>query len=166
MNEPRRQASLAALPSSHHLDVVSDTANATILFAYPSTGLAASLPPDWDQVPGAMGCTLENRLFRDRYPEFTAAGVAVHGVSTQRPDEQAAFATAESIPFPLLSDMDLHLAAALRLPTFRAGQAMKLKRLILLIDRSRTIRHVIFPVVDIPSAITESLEAAQALNAT
>ncbi|AQZ66267.1 HxlR family transcriptional regulator [[Actinomadura] parvosata subsp. kistnae] len=146
------------------LDVVADTATATILFTYPSTGVATSLPPNWDQVPGAVGCTLENRLFRDRFPALTAAGVTVHGVSTQRPDEQAAFATAESIPFPLLSDMDLHLTAALRLPTFRAGQDLKLKRLILVIDRSRTIRHVIFPVLDIPSAITEATNAALTLH--
>ncbi|MGR6923356.1 winged helix-turn-helix transcriptional regulator [[Actinomadura] parvosata] len=146
------------------LDVVADTATATILFTYPSTGVATSLPPDWDQVPGAVGCTLENRLFRDRFPALAAAGVTVHGVSTQRPDEQAAFAAAESIPFPLLSDMDLRLTAALRLPTFRAGQDLKLKRLILVIDRSRTIRHVIFPVLDIPSAITEATNAALTLH--
>ncbi|MFB4265943.1 winged helix-turn-helix transcriptional regulator [Nonomuraea sp. GTA35] len=153
---------VAGSPRPAQLDVVAD-ANATILFAYPSTGPATSLPPDWDQVPGTVGCTLENRLFRDRHPELAGAGVAVHGVSTQRPDQQAAFAAAESIPFPLLSDMDLRLAAALRLPTFRAGQDLKLKRLILVIDRSRIIRHVIFPVLDIPAAITEATDAARTL---
>ncbi|MFD0479817.1 redoxin domain-containing protein [Nonomuraea thailandensis] len=153
---------IADPPPPTQLDVIAD-ADATILFTYPSTGPAASLPPDWNQVPGAVGCTLENRLFRNRYRELAGAGVAVHGVSTQRPDEQAAFAAAESIPFPLLSDMDLHLAAALRLPTFRAGQDLKLKRLILVIDRSRTIRHVVFPVLDIPAAITEATDAARAL---
>ncbi|MEV0997785.1 winged helix-turn-helix transcriptional regulator [Nonomuraea sp. NPDC050202] len=153
---------VAGSPRPAQLDVVAD-ANATILFAYPSTGPATSLPPDWDQVPGTVGCTLENRLFRDRHPELAGAGVAVHGVSTQRPDQQAAFAAAESIPFPLLSDMDLRLAAALRLPTFRAGQDLKLKRLILVIDRYRIIRHVIFPVLDIPAAITEATDAARTL---
>ncbi|GAA2206037.1 hypothetical protein GCM10009850_014950 [Nonomuraea monospora] len=146
-----------------HLDVVAD-ARATILFTYPSTGPATSLPPDWDQVPGASGCTLENRLFRGRHPDLTAAGITVHGISTQRPDQQAAFAAAESIPFPLLSDVDLRLTAALRLPTFRAGQDLKLKRLILVIDRARTIRHVVFPVLDIPAAITEATEAAHTLR--
>ncbi|WP_222871870.1 peroxiredoxin [Nonomuraea sp. PA05] len=138
--------------------------SATILFTYPSTGTATSLPPDWDQVPGASGCTLENRLFRDRHPDLTAAGITVHGVSTQRPDQQAAFATAESIPFPLLSDVDLRLTAALRLPTFRAGQDLKLKRLILVIDRTRIIRHVVFPVLDIPAAIIEATQAAHTLR--
>ncbi|MEU8142687.1 winged helix-turn-helix transcriptional regulator [Nonomuraea sp. NPDC048901] len=145
------------------LDVVAD-ARATVLFAYPSTGMPAPLPPGWNQVPGAAGCTLENRIFRDRHPEFAAHDIAIHGVSTQRPDEQATFAAAEDIPFPLLSDMDLRLAAALRLPTFRAGQALRLKRLILVVDRFRVIRHVIFPVLDIPAAITEALTAAEAIS--
>ncbi|MEV0348263.1 winged helix-turn-helix transcriptional regulator [Nonomuraea sp. NPDC050680] len=145
------------------LDVVAD-ARATVLFAYPSTGMPAPLPPGWNQVPGAAGCTLENRIFRDRHPEFAAHDIAILGVSTQRPDEQAAFAAAEDIPFPLLSDMDLRLAAALRLPTFRAGQALRLKRLILVVDRSRVIRHVIFPVLDIPAAITEALTAAEVIS--
>ncbi|MEU4233059.1 winged helix-turn-helix transcriptional regulator [Nonomuraea sp. NPDC026600] len=145
------------------LDVVAD-ARATVLFGYPSTGMPAPLPPGWSQVPGAAGCTIENRIFRARHAEFAARDIAIHGVSTQRPDEQAAFAAAEDIPFPLLSDMDLRLAAALRLPTFRAGQALRLKRLILVVDRLRVIRHVIFPVLDIPAAITEALTAAEVIT--
>ncbi|MBN6056054.1 winged helix-turn-helix transcriptional regulator, partial [Nonomuraea sp. RK-328] len=144
------------------LDVVAD-APATVIFGYPATGVPAPLPPGWGQVPGAAGCTLENRLFRDRMPEFAAYGVAVHGVSTQRPDEQAAFAAAEGIPFPLLSDMDLRFAAALRLPTFRAGHALRLKRVILVVDRHRVVRHEIFPVLDIPRAVEESLEVARSI---
>ncbi|MFD1540410.1 winged helix-turn-helix transcriptional regulator [Nonomuraea guangzhouensis] len=145
------------------LDVVSE-ARATVLFGYPATGMPAPLPPGWNQVPGAVGCTLENRIFRDRHAEFADRDIAIHGVSTQRPDEQTAFAAAEGIPFPLLSDMDLRLAAALRLPTFRAGQALRLKRLILVVDRLRVIRHVIFPVLDIPAAITEALTATEAIT--
>ncbi|MEV0147221.1 MULTISPECIES: winged helix-turn-helix transcriptional regulator [unclassified Nonomuraea] len=146
-------------PVTRQIDVVADAA-ATVVFGYPATGMPAPLPPGWDNVPGAAGCTLENRLFRDHLPEFTAHGIAVRGVSTQRPDEQAAFAAAEDIPFPLLSDMDLRLAAALRLPTFRAGQALRLKRVILVIDRQRVVRHAIFPILDIPESVAESLKVA------
>jgi peroxiredoxin len=133
----------------------------TVLFTYAGTG--ASLPPDWHKIPGATGCTLENRLFRDAWPAFTAADVAVYGVSTQRPDEQAAFAMAENVPFPLLSDVDLELAAALRLPTFRAGQQIRLKRLIMVIGRDRHIRHIRYPVTDIAPAVTEALDATREL---
>jgi DNA-binding HxlR family transcriptional regulator/peroxiredoxin len=136
-------------------------ARATVLFAYPATGIPGGPPrPD---VPGSAGCTLENRLFREAWPKFEAAGVAVRGVSTQQPAEQAAFATAEELPFLLLSDEQLQLAAALRLPTFRSAQALRLKRLILVLDAQGTVRHALFPVADIPGAVAESLALAQAL---
>ncbi|MFF3687627.1 winged helix-turn-helix transcriptional regulator [Streptomyces sp. NPDC002187] len=145
------------------LDPVDADATATVLFCYPATGRPSPLPDGWSDIPGAAGCTLENRLFADAYDDFRAAGVAVRGVSTQRPDEQRAFAAAEEIPFPLLSDMDARLSAALRLPTFRAGQALRLKRTVLVVDRERTVRHVQFPVTDIPAAVGTSLDLARRL---
>ncbi|MER6348090.1 winged helix-turn-helix transcriptional regulator [Streptomyces sp. NPDC001595] len=113
-------------------------------------------------VPGSAGCTLENREFRAAYEEFRSAGVAVHGVSTQTPREQAAFARAEDLPFPLLSDARLGLTAALRLPTFRAGQELRVKRLVLVIGPDRRIRHALFPVHDIPAAVRQALALALA----
>jgi DNA-binding HxlR family transcriptional regulator/peroxiredoxin len=153
-----------ALPASlgGELDVVAD-ADATVLFGYPATGMPSPLPSDWAAIPGAVGCTLENRLFRDAAAGCAADGIAIRGVSTQRPDEQRAFAEAEDIPFPLLSDMALRLAAALRLPTFRAGQALRLKRIVFVIDRSRVIRSVTFPMTDIPTAVREAVDAARAI---
>ncbi|MFE3450579.1 winged helix-turn-helix transcriptional regulator [Nonomuraea sp. NPDC059194] len=136
----------------------------TVLFTYPATGVPSPLPPGWSDVPGALGCTLENRLFKGMAPTFAADGIAVRGVSTQRPDEQAVFAEMEEIPFPLLSDTELRLAAALRLPTFRSGQVVRLKRLILVVDALRVIRHAIFPVLDIPAAVTEAHEHARTLS--
>ncbi|MFE2428869.1 winged helix-turn-helix transcriptional regulator [Streptomyces sp. NPDC059373] len=129
-------------------DVVAPDTSATVLFTYPATGV------QWeDAIDGAAGCTLESRLFRDAWPSFRDAGVAVHGVSTQLTHEQAAFARAEAVPYPLLSDTELRLAAALRLPTFRGAGQLRLKRLILIVDAERTVRHVLFPVGDIPDAV-------------
>lgn len=144
------------------LDVVEPDARATVLFTYPATGVPGPLPDGWESIPGAAGCTLENRLFRDRYAAFTEAGVAIHGVSTQRPDEQRAFARIERIPFPLLCDEDLRLAAALRLPTFRVAEALRLKRAVLVVGVDRTVRAVRYPVTDIPDAISWALARAAA----
>ncbi|MFD6325518.1 winged helix-turn-helix transcriptional regulator [Streptomyces sp. NPDC058442] len=138
------------------LDPVAEAA-ATVLFCYPATGRPGPLPDGWADIPGAIGCTLENRLFRDAYDDFRAAGAEVRGVSTQRPDEQRVFAVEEGIPFTLLSDVDLRLAAALRLPVFRAGQALRLKRAVLVVDRERVVRQARFPVTDIPGAVREAL---------
>ncbi len=121
----------------------------------PGTG---TNPPGWDLIPGAAGCTLEATTFRDRFPEFTARGATVHGVSTQRPDELAAFVSHLRIPFPMLSDQDLIFATALRLPTFRAGGVDRLKRLTLIIDRrERRIVQALYPVTDPVGAIEDSL---------
>ncbi|OMI38955.1 HxlR family transcriptional regulator [Streptomyces sparsogenes DSM 40356] len=172
--DTRRVAALAGEPVPAGLllpgtdgrahDPVATDARATVLFAYPATGVPG-VPADLagPQVPGSAGCTLENRQFRAAWPRFRAAGVALHGVSTQTPAEQAAFARAEDLPFPLLSDARLRLTAALRLPTFRAGQDLRIKRLILVIGPDRTVRHTLFPVTDIPAAVTEALALATAL---
>ncbi|WP_329264217.1 winged helix-turn-helix transcriptional regulator [Streptomyces sp. NBC_01478] len=139
------------------LPVVAPDAAATVLFTYPGTGIGWGEPP----IPGAEGCTLETRLFRDAWPEFRRTGVDIRGVSTQLPHEQAEFARAEEIPYALLSDAHHQLGAALRLPTFRGAGRLRRKRLILIVDAERTVRHALFPVDDIPYAVTESLRLAE-----
>jgi DNA-binding HxlR family transcriptional regulator/peroxiredoxin len=142
------------------VDVVSAEARATILFGFPATGRPTPLPDEWPTIAGPHGCTLENKLFTERYDDFRAAGIAVHGVSTQRPDEQLAFAELEQIAQPLLSDTDLTLTAALRLPTFRSGGLERLKRFVLVIGSDREIRAVRYPVTDIPDAVDWALSTA------
>lgn len=139
-----------------------DTAGArwTVLYCFPGAwapGIGTQ-PPGWDLVPGASGCTLEATTFRDRFPEFIARGAMVHGVSTQRPDQLAAFVAHLRIPFTMISDQDLLLATALRLPTFRAGGVDRLKRLTLIVDRrQRRILQTLYPVSDPVGAIEDAL---------
>ncbi|MET9310773.1 winged helix-turn-helix transcriptional regulator [Kribbella sp. NPDC003505] len=139
------------------VDVVDVGARTTVIFGYPATGRPSPLPDGWGEIPGAAGCTLENRLFGARYDEFAAKGIAVRGVSTQRTDEQQAFAQGEEIPHLLLSDLDLELTAALRLPTFRAGGYERLKRFVLIVGADRVVRSVRYPVTDIADAVDWAL---------
>jgi DNA-binding HxlR family transcriptional regulator/peroxiredoxin len=141
------------------LDVVSDSR--TVLFGYPMT-VMGSAPEGWQDIPGAPGCTLENRLFRDAYPQFQDRGLAVRGVSTQRPAQQFAFAEQERVPYPLLSDAQLQLTAALRLPTFTGGETPRLRRFVLLIEPDRTILDVLFPVTDLAGAVKWALAGGAA----
>ncbi|MFE5535677.1 winged helix-turn-helix transcriptional regulator, partial [Streptomyces sp. NPDC056519] len=134
-------------------DPVADTPF-TVLYCFPGAyARAESYPPGWAGIPGAKGCTFESCTYRDQLAEFTAAGATVHGVSTQRPDEQREFAEAEELRFPLLSDAELSLTAALRLPTFRAAGVSRLKRLTLVVDRERVVREVFYPVRDIEAGV-------------
>ncbi|KOU44114.1 winged helix-turn-helix transcriptional regulator [Streptomyces sp. NPDC054949] len=135
----------------------------TVLYCFPGAyARSESYPPGWAGIPGAKGCTLESCTFRDQLAEFTAAGATVQGVSTQRPDEQREFAEAERLRFPLLSDAELALTSALRLPTFRAAGVSRLKRLTLVLDRDRTVREVIYPITDIEAGVRTALEAVRA----
>ncbi|GAB3929596.1 hypothetical protein GCM10029976_029500 [Kribbella albertanoniae] len=118
------------------------------------------MPEGWLDIAGTAGCTLENRLFAAKYDEFTAQRIAVRGVSTQRTDEQQAFAAAEEIPQVLLSDVELELAAALRLPTFRAGGYERLKRVVLVVGADRVVNAVKYPVTDIAEAVEWALATA------
>ena len=139
-------------------DPVSTDAKWTVLYTFPgSPAVDPGLAPGWSDVPGGPGCTLEARTFRDRLPEFAAADAAVVGVCTQRPEQLARFAELENLPFPLLSDQALALAAALRLPTFRAAGADRLKRATLIVDSTRTVRAVLYPVPDPAASVDEAL---------
>ncbi|MEV8598121.1 winged helix-turn-helix transcriptional regulator [Streptomyces sp. NPDC052012] len=137
----------------------------TVLYCFPGAyARADAYPPGWSDIPGARGCTLESCTFRDRHTEFAAAGATVHGVSTQRADEQRAFAEKEGLGFPLLSDADLELITALRLPTFRAAGVSRLKRLTLVVDRERVVRHVQYPVTDIAGSVAAALDEVRRLS--
>jgi len=132
----------------------------TVLYCFPGAWVpgAGAYPPGWDGIPGAPGCTLEATTFRDRFHEFTALGATVHGVSTQRPDQLGAFVTNLEIPFPMMSDQDLLLATALRLPTFRVAGVDRLKRLTLVIERRRRkVVKALYPVTDPVGAIADAL---------
>ncbi|MGC4897006.1 hypothetical protein [Micromonospora sp. DT31] len=71
--------------------------------------------------------------------------------------ELAAFAAHAALPFPLLSDADGRLAAALLLPTFRAAGTDRFKRTTLLLDPTGTARAVQFPVTDPAGSVSEML---------
>ena len=104
----------------------------------------------------------ESATYRDRMSDFTARGARVYGVSTQRPEDQEAFATRQRLSFPLLSDQELRLAAGLRLPTFRAAGSDWLKRGTLLVGSDREIRGVLYPISDPPAPSTTRLPCSTA----
>ena len=136
----------------------------TVLFCFPGAFAPAaaadrdSYPPGWSEIPGTRGCTLEAITYRDRADAFTELGVTVHGVSTQRADQQQAFADWAALPFRLLSDVDLRLTGALRLPTFRAAGVDRLKRVTLLVDPGRVVQAVQYPVTDPVGSVDDILQ--------
>ncbi|MEU8256862.1 winged helix-turn-helix transcriptional regulator [Micromonospora inaquosa] len=137
----------------------------TVLYLFPGAYAPGTngYPLGWAEIPGARGCTLESATYAKRHPDFLAAGVRVYGVSTQRPDQLAAFAAYAELPFPLLSDEDGRLGAGLLLPVFRAGGANRFKRLTLLVDPTAVVRAVQFPVTDPAGSVQEMLTLVREL---
>ena len=135
----------------------------TALFCFPGAYPPGMLgyPPGWSDIPGTAGCTLEARTYAARHDALADVGVAVVGVSTQRPDQLAAFVEHESLPYPLLSDQDALLAGSLRLPTFRAAGTDRLKRVTLLVDADRVVQHVQYPITDPAGSVDELVVRAR-----
>ena len=102
-------------------------------------------PPDWDEIPGAHGSTLELQAVRNLYTAFRDLDTRVLGLSTQAPAWQREFADRYALPFDLVSDAQLALARALALPTFATGGETYLGRLTLCIIDGR-IDNVFYPV--------------------
>jgi len=78
--------------------------------------------------------------FRDLHREFVALGVSVFGVSSQETAYQQEFVERNHVPFEMLSDRELALTRALRLPTFeypatRGGPPTLIKRMAWFVER-------------------------------
>jgi len=121
----------------------------TVLYIYPRTGVpGVDAPPGWDDIPGARGCTPQSCGFRDHFAELQALGVAcVYGLSTQDTAYQREAAERLHLPFPILSDADLKLTRATRLPTFSVAGMTLLKRMALVIDDGKIVKafYPVFP---------------------
>ena len=126
--------SLARLPSR------------AVVYCYPRTGSPGEeLPPGWNEIPGARGCTPQACGFRDHHGELQRVGAYVYGVSTQSIEEQRDAVDRLHLPFPLLNDASHYLCDALKLPTFQAAGMRLLKRLTMIVEHGK-ITHVFYPV--------------------
>lgn len=117
-----------------------------VLYVYPRTGRPDEpSPPGWSEIPGARGCTPQSCAFRDHHGELRALRAEVFGLSAQTRQEQLEFARRVHLPFALISDAQLVLAHALRLPTFEVAGMRLYKRLTLIVARG-LVEHVFYPV--------------------
>ena len=137
-----------ALPATSGAAVnLARLAGRTVLYIYPRTGVpGVDLPPGWNDIPGARGCTPQSCGFRDHFAELKGLGVShLFGLSTQDTDYQREAAERLHLPFAILSDAALSFTRAMRLPTFTVAGMTLLKRMALVIDDG-VIAKVFYPV--------------------
>jgi peroxiredoxin len=117
-----------------------------VLYVYPRAG-RPGVPelPGWDEIPGARGCTPQSLGFRDVFERFQELGAAVAGLSAQTLADQEEFAERNAIPYPVLADPELRLAAALRLPIFEVEGVTLYKRMALVVEAC-AIAKAFYPV--------------------
>ncbi|MTI63912.1 peroxiredoxin [Methylophaga sp.] len=119
----------------------------TVVFVYPMTGHPARpLPFDWNQIPGARGCTTQACSFRDNIEMFAELGVRVFGLSNQTNSEQQKAVARLQLPYRLLSDENLLFTRALALPLFESGGGVRRIKRLTLICRSGIIEQCLYPV--------------------
>jgi len=122
-------------------------AGRTVLCLYPRTGVpGVDLPPGWNDIPGARGCTPQSCGFRDHFAELKGLGVShLFGLSTQDTDYQREAAERLHLPFAILSDAGLAFTRAMKLPTFIVAGMTLLKRMALVVDEG-IVGKAFYPV--------------------
>ncbi len=129
-----------------------------ILYFYPMTGRPdRPLPKNWNNIPGAKGCTVETCLFRDKYDEIITLNAIPIGISTQDVDDNKEMTSRLKIPYDVLSDEKLELSNELNIPTFSVDSKIFLKRITLIIEK-KIIKKVFYPINDINKHIEEVLK--------
>jgi peroxiredoxin len=125
---------------------VSQLAGWVVIYCYPMTGVpGVPLPPGWDHLPGARGCTPQTNAYKQAHPELKSLGAQVFGLSSQDTAYQLEMAQRLQLPFPVLSDHGLRFQQSLQLPTFVVEGKTLIKRLTLVAHQG-VIRQVHYPV--------------------
>jgi peroxiredoxin len=141
-----RMPNLGLEATNGELIVLSDLSGVNVIFCYPMTGVpGVPLPPGWDDIPGARGCTPQACSYRDAYPKLKQKVNHIFGMSTQSTEYQKELHDRLELPYEILSDENFELQKALKLPTFEVQGKRLLKRLTLLIGDG-LIEKVHYPV--------------------
>tara|TARA_Y100001970_G_scaffold249807_1_gene320804 strand:+ start:2448 stop:3002 length:555 start_codon:yes stop_codon:yes gene_type:complete len=117
-----------------------------VMYCFPMTGRPdKALPKDWNLIPGASGCTLQNCSFRDHYDEIISLNAIPIGISTQSVEDLKEMSIRLSIPYDILSDINLNFQKSLNLPTFTIENKTYIKRLTLIIEKT-FIKKIFYPI--------------------
>ena len=117
--------------------------------------------------PAAMtaGCTAESCHFRDLAAEFTAAGAQRVGISRDPVDKQRRFAELHDFDYPLLSDPDSAVAAAMGVKRRLPLGALSTRRMTFVIDTDRRVLEVIHSERSMDEHADRALQVLRARSA-
>ena len=129
-----------------------------VLYFYPMTGRPdRPLPDNWNNIPGAKGCTIQTCSFRDNYDEIISLNAVPIGISSQSVDDNKEMTSRLKVPYDVLSDEKLELSKELNTPTFLVNSKIFFKRITLIVEK-KIIKKVFYPINDINMHIEEVLK--------
>ncbi len=129
-----------------------------VIYFYSLTGNPKKkLPKNWEEIPGAKGCTYENSSFRDNYENLIKLNALPIGISTQSIEDIREMRERLKIQFDILSDYNLNCVNKLSLPTFSVSNRTFIKRSTIIVEKN-IIKKVFYPILSINKHINEVLE--------
>ena len=129
-----------------------------VLYFYPMTGRPdRPLPDNWNNIPGAKGCTIQTCSFRDNYDEIISLNAVPIGISSQSVDYNKEMTSRLKVPYDVLSDEKLELSNELNIPTFLVDSKIFIRRITLIVEK-KIIKKVFYPINDISKHIEEVLK--------
>jgi len=108
-------------------------------------------------------CTAEACSFRDAYAEFTAAGAAVFGISSDDVASHKRFATKHKLPYRLLADVGGKVRALLGVP--RGLMGLMEGRVTYIVDKAGVVRHLHHAHLQAQAHVDESIAMVKKLAA-
>ncbi len=128
-----------------------------VLYFYPMTGSPNKiLPKDWNQIPGATGCTIETCSFRDNYEELIKLNALPIGITTQTTADIKEMINRLKIPYDVLSDSQSILLNSLKMPHFEIENKIYFKRLTFIVEKN-IVKKVFYPIFPPDKHINEVL---------
>ncbi len=129
-----------------------------VIYFYSLTGDPnKKLPKNWNKIPGASGCSLENIIFRDNYENLIKLNALPIGISTQSIDEIKEMTQRLNIQYDILSDFNLSCSKKLQLPTFTIEKKTFIKKLTIIVEKN-IVKKIFYPIVSINKHIIEVLK--------
>ena len=157
---PHMKIPKIVLPSTIEdvLDIAKTNTNYLILYFFPRMIIPGEdIPSEWNDIPGARGCTPQNITITEYSRELEKYDAVSIGISTQRIEELAELSTLRNFSHTLVSDNKLKFREKLGIPVFRFNNKTMYKRLTLIAKNSKIIK-VFYPIFPPDKHIFEVLK--------
>ena len=142
----------------HSLDICNMDNNFVVLYLFPMIGMPGrSQPSEWDEIPGARGCTPQNITINEHLKDLLKYDSVPIGISTQPIGELSKISSIRNFSQVILSDNNLKLQQKLNIPTFRFENKIMYKRLTLIVKKSKIV-EVFYPIFPPDKHIFEILK--------